>query len=62
MGRNAQTSVAKTTGESWEIDNLYIGDGSLFMTATGVDPMLTVEALAYGVSRHIISRLGKNAW
>ncbi|KAI8331903.1 hypothetical protein BC941DRAFT_437862 [Chlamydoabsidia padenii] len=62
MGRNAHTSVAQTTGETWEIENLFIGDGSLFMTASGVDPMLTVETLAYGVSRHIIARLGKQSW
>lgn len=54
--------MAKVTGETWEVENLYVGDASLFMTASGVDPMLTVETLAYGVARNIISRLGKNSW
>ncbi|KAI8344519.1 hypothetical protein BC941DRAFT_11466 [Chlamydoabsidia padenii] len=62
MGKNAQKSVTKVTGETWEVDNLYVGDASLFMTSSGVDPMLTVETLAYGVARNIISRLGKNSW
>ncbi|KAI8084498.1 uncharacterized protein BX664DRAFT_299821 [Halteromyces radiatus] len=57
MGKNPQSSVAKVTGETWEIENLYIGDGSLFITASGVNPMLTIETLAYGISRHIINRL-----
>jgi choline dehydrogenase-like flavoprotein len=62
MGKSPQKSVTKVTGETWEVENLYVGDASLFMTASGVDPMLTVETLAYGVARNIISRLGKNSW
>ncbi|KAI8086177.1 uncharacterized protein BX664DRAFT_374273 [Halteromyces radiatus] len=59
MGKDAQSSVCQPTGETWEIENLYVGDSSLFVTSSGVNPMLTVETLAYGVGRHIVKRLQK---
>ncbi|CAO3601024.1 unnamed protein product [Absidia cylindrospora] len=62
MAKHPQKGVTKVTGETWEINHLYVADTSLFMTASGVDPLLTVETLAYGVARHIISRLGKPSW
>ncbi|ORZ05644.1 hypothetical protein BCR42DRAFT_473973 [Absidia repens] len=62
MAQHPQKGVTKVTGETWEINHLYVADTSLFMTASGVDPLLTVETLAYGVARHIISRLGKPSW
>ena len=37
------------------IKNLYIADGSLFPTALGVNPMVTILAVAKRVSRAIIA-------
>ena len=37
------------------IKNLYVADGSLFPTALGVNPMVTILAVAKRVSRAIIS-------
>ncbi|KAI9245845.1 hypothetical protein BDA99DRAFT_527610 [Phascolomyces articulosus] len=54
MGISPKVSVAKPTGETWEVKNLYISDASLFPTASGVNPMVTTEALALHVSDNII--------
>ncbi|KAI8355157.1 hypothetical protein BD560DRAFT_407337 [Blakeslea trispora] len=52
MGINPQVSVVRPTGETWEVKNLFVADGSLFPTAVGVNPMVTIEALALKVARH----------
>ncbi len=46
MGDNPDTSVVNADGRSWEIPNLWICDGSLFPTVGGVNPSLTIQALA----------------
>ena len=33
-------------GRTWDIPNLWICDGSLFATSGGVNPSLTIQALA----------------
>lgn len=56
MGDSALTSATKPTGETWDVSNLYISDSSLFPTALGVNPMVTIQAIALSVSRHIIEQ------
>ena len=34
-----------------QVSNLYVADASLFPTSTGVNPMITVEAMAYMVAQ-----------
>jgi choline dehydrogenase-like flavoprotein len=46
MGDRADTSVVDADGRSWDIPNLWICDGSLFPTCGGVNPSLTIQALA----------------
>jgi choline dehydrogenase-like flavoprotein len=46
MGSDRQTSVVNADGRSWDVPNLWICDGSLFPTAGGVNPSLTIQALA----------------
>lgn len=60
MGNSFKTSAIKSTGETWDVDNLYVADSSLFPTALGINPMLTIEAIAISVSRSIAISL-KNA-
>ncbi|MEO1287530.1 MAG: GMC oxidoreductase [Chloroflexota bacterium] len=43
MAGTAQQGVCKPTGETWEINNLYVADGSSMPTATGVNPMMSTE-------------------
>ena len=46
MGTDPETSVVDADGCSWDIPNLWICDGSLFPTCGGVNPSLTIQALA----------------
>jgi long-chain-alcohol oxidase len=53
MGKDAFSGVCKQTGETWEVEGLYLGDSSLFPTASGVNPMVTTYSLAYLVAQEI---------
>lgn len=57
MGASPKASATKSTGETWDVGHLYVADSSLFPTALGVNPMLTIEAMALHVSRHIVDSL-----
>ncbi len=46
MGNDAGTSVVNGDGRAWDIPNLWVCDGSLFPTSGGVNPSLTIQALA----------------
>jgi choline dehydrogenase-like flavoprotein len=52
MGGNADSPV-KPNGETREVQNLFIADTSLFPSASGVNPMLSAQALAWYVSQQI---------
>ncbi len=55
LGSSAKTAVADPTGEVFGVKGLFIGDASGFPTASGVNPMLSIMALAYRVSERIIA-------
>ncbi len=40
------TSVVDSDCRSWDIPNLWVCDGSVFPTVGGVNPSLTIEAIA----------------
>ncbi|HYZ30882.1 MAG TPA: GMC family oxidoreductase [Crenalkalicoccus sp.] len=46
MGSDPRRSVTDRDGRCWDIPNLWICDGSLFPTSGGVNPSLTIQALA----------------
>jgi choline dehydrogenase-like flavoprotein len=46
MGEDARTSVVNADCRSWDIPNLWICDGSVFPTVGGVNPSLTIQAIA----------------
>jgi choline dehydrogenase-like flavoprotein len=46
MGSDPRDSVTDADGRCWDISNLWVCDGSLFPTSTGVNPSLTIQALA----------------
>ena len=46
MGPDPWTSVAKPSGELHDTPGVWIGDASAFPTALGVNPMVTIMALA----------------
>jgi choline dehydrogenase-like flavoprotein len=53
MGRSPADSVVGESGEAHELRGLYVADGSAFPTSSGVNPMLTIMAVADHVARAI---------
>jgi choline dehydrogenase-like flavoprotein len=53
MGGNAKTHAVAPNGELYEVKNLYVADASLFPVCSGVNPMLSVQALAWWVANEI---------
>ena len=47
MGSDPATSVADGRGELHDTKGVWIGDGSAFPTAPGVNPMVTIMSLAH---------------
>jgi choline dehydrogenase-like flavoprotein len=46
MGRDPASSVVESNGRTHDVPNLYVIDGSVFVTAGGCNPTATIAALA----------------
>ncbi len=53
MGGEEKRYPVKPTGETYEVRNLFVADGSLFPAASGVNPMMSIQALAAYVADNI---------
>jgi choline dehydrogenase-like flavoprotein len=53
MGNDPALSVVSSSGEAHERQGLYVADGSTFPTSSGVNPMITIMAIADHVARSI---------
>ncbi|MFN7967113.1 MAG: GMC family oxidoreductase [Acidobacteriota bacterium] len=58
FGSSADTSALDRNCKAWELDNLYVVDGSFFPSSSAVNPALTIMANALRVGDHLIARLG----
>jgi choline dehydrogenase-like flavoprotein len=54
MGKDPTTSVTDAWGRVHGMDNLFVCDGSLMPTSIGVNPQITIAALATRTAGHII--------
>lgn len=57
MGADRRRSVVDTRGECWDVEGLWVADASLLPTATGVNPMVTTEAMALCVAETLAGEL-----
>jgi choline dehydrogenase-like flavoprotein len=57
MGRNPATSVVNEWGRCHDVKNLFIVDGSVFVTSGGVNPTSTIQAIALYIADQIKRRL-----
>jgi choline dehydrogenase-like flavoprotein len=57
MGRDPETSVVNEWGRCHDVRNLFIVDGSIFVTAAAVNPTNTIQALALYIGDQIKQRL-----
>ncbi|QFR01638.1 GMC family oxidoreductase [Streptomyces phaeolivaceus] len=53
MGADPRTSVVNSFGQAHDVDNLFIADGSIFVTSGSVNPTGTIHALALRVAQGI---------
>lgn len=61
MGESPETSVADALGRAHDLRNLRIADASLFVSSTGVNPSLTIAALALRVAHDLARELKEGA-
>ncbi|KAF3604780.1 hypothetical protein F2Q69_00033495 [Brassica cretica] len=57
MGTRPEVSAVKPTGETWEVEGLFVADTSVFPTALGVNPMVTVQSIAYCIGLNVVDAL-----
>jgi long-chain-alcohol oxidase len=57
MGGSPTDAACDPTGETWEVRDLYVCDGSAFPSAVGVNPHITIQALAHMNALGIAARL-----
>ena len=55
MGKDPRTSVVDPWCRTHDVPNLFIGDGSVFVTGAAVNPALTISALATRTAEGIIA-------
>ncbi|KAI1260643.1 long-chain fatty alcohol dehydrogenase [Xylariaceae sp. FL1019] len=53
MSANPADGVVDHCGRVWETSNLFIADASVFPSASGVNPMITIMAIADRIARKI---------
>jgi len=51
MSAKRADGVVQPSGESWDVKNLYLADASVFPSALGVNPQVTVMSIAVMVAR-----------
>jgi long-chain-alcohol oxidase len=56
MGADPARGVVDETGETFDLPGLFVADASAFVTSSGVNPMITIMALADHVARGIAAR------
>ena len=51
MAIDRSGGVVKPTGETWDVDNLIVADGSVLPTSIGVNSQLPIMAVATKIAR-----------
>jgi choline dehydrogenase-like flavoprotein len=57
MGKDPTTSVVDSKLRYHELDNLFVVDGSVFPTALGVNPQLSIYGLSRWGAQHVLAAL-----
>jgi long-chain-alcohol oxidase len=58
LGGSPKTSATNPDGETWEARSLFVMDGSSFPSASGVNPMISIEAIARRNALHLAQTAG----
>ena len=57
MSNSSTKGVVDPSGETFEVKNLFVADGSILPTSLGINPMITIEAMAIMISKNVVRRL-----
>jgi len=57
MGADKRSSVVDLDGQSWEIQNLYVADASVFPTSSGANPMITTLAMSHCIAQRLVAKV-----
>lgn len=57
LGGSPASSACDPTGQTWDVRDLYVMDGSSFPTASGVNPQISIQAIAHMNARRLAARL-----
>ena len=57
MGTDPKTSVLNEYCQSWDVKNLFVTDGSVFVSNADKNPTLSILALAWRTCDHILAEL-----
>ncbi len=57
MGADARASVVDLQGEVWDLPGCYVADASIFPTAIGVNPQVTIMAMALRMGAQLAERI-----
>ena len=57
MGDDPERSVVNEWGRSHDVKNLFVVDGSVFVTSGGVNPTTTIQAVALYIADQIKKNL-----
>ncbi|HJZ64427.1 MAG TPA: GMC family oxidoreductase N-terminal domain-containing protein [Candidatus Acidoferrum sp.] len=60
LGNSPKVSATNPDGETWEVRNLFVMDGSSFPSASGVNPMISIEAIAHRNAQALAAKLTSN--
>jgi len=60
LGGSPKESATNPDGETWEVKNLFVMDGSSFPSASGVNPMISIEAIAHRNAQVLAAELTSN--
>lgn len=57
MAASPDVGPVSSHGELFECENLFVADGSVLPTSLGINPMITIDAIAHMISKSIVRKL-----
>ena len=57
MGGSPATSACDPNAQTWDVRDLYVLDGSSFPTSSGVNPQVSIQAIAHMCAHRLAERL-----
>jgi choline dehydrogenase-like flavoprotein len=57
IGGDSASGAVDPTGETYEVRNLFVADGSVLPTASGVNPMISIMGTAHYLAQHIKAKV-----